>query len=84
MQEDLVQMETSLLLNVAVQTKSSIEESGGLLKSEIHGLKERVQVLEKPHDTGGGLQDSGLNPKMNEIEKELAGLRTSATVINVG
>ena len=82
--EDLVQMQTSLLWKVDVQTKSSIEEAVSPLKSEIHDLKARVQVLEKPHDTGGGLQDSGLKQKMNEIEKELAGLQTSATVINVG
>ena len=96
--DDLVKMETSLLQKVAARNKVSISEAVDPLKSELHELLSKVQVLENSckdleHGTGGGIQDLGLKHKVDEIEMTIATMKADgkrhvntviATVVVVG
>lgn len=63
--------------------ETTIAEAVDPLTSEIHDLKSRVQVLEKPRDQRGGSQVADLKKKMYDIEKMLAGMGPPAAALKL-
>ena len=76
-------MRSTMIKDVEANTKVAIAEAVDPLKSDLHDLQSRVQLLETvpggaataQHEGGAGMPDPGLTGRIDEIEKTLETMR---------